>query len=68
MSSSGPNTNGSQFFITLGPLPELNNSRTIFGRLIDGLDLFKGLQARNPGKDFLNPPEVVIVSVTIEVR
>ena len=68
LSSSGPNTNGSQFFITLAPLPELNNSRTIFGRLIDGLDLLKSLNARQPLEDFLDPPEVVILSVTIEIR
>jgi cyclophilin family peptidyl-prolyl cis-trans isomerase len=68
MSSSGPNTNGSQFFITLAPLPELNNSRTIFGRIIVGLDLLKNLSARQPVEDFLDPPEVVIISVTIEVR
>jgi cyclophilin family peptidyl-prolyl cis-trans isomerase len=68
LSSSGPNTNGSQFFITLAPIPELNNSRTIFGRLIDGLDLLKNLSARQPLDDFLDPPEIVIVSVTIEIR
>jgi peptidyl-prolyl cis-trans isomerase B (cyclophilin B) len=68
MSSSGPNTNGSKFFITLAPLPELNNSRTIFGRVLDGLDLLTGLNARQPLDDFLEPPEVVILSVTIEVR
>ena len=68
LSSSGPNTNGSQFFITLAPLPELNNSRTIFGRLIDGLDLLKNLSARQPLNNFLDPPEIVIISVTIEVR
>jgi cyclophilin family peptidyl-prolyl cis-trans isomerase/protein-disulfide isomerase len=68
LSSSGPDTNGSQFFITLAPLPELNNSRTIFGRLIKGLDLLKNLQARQPLEDLLIPPEAVIVSITIEVR
>jgi cyclophilin family peptidyl-prolyl cis-trans isomerase/protein-disulfide isomerase len=68
LSSSGPDTNGSQFFISLAPLPELNNSRTIFGRLIEGLDLLKSLQARQPLEDLLIPPETVIISVTIEVR
>ena len=68
LSSSGPDTNGSQFFITLAPLPELNNSRTIFGRVIEGLDLLKSLRARQPLEDLLIPPEVVILSVTIEAR
>ena len=61
-------TNSSQFFITLTPLPELNNSRTIFGRVIQGLDLLQGLNSRDPIDDLLTPPEELIVSVTIEVR
>lgn len=68
LSSSGPDTNGSQFFITLAPLPELNDSRTIFGRLIEGFDLINSLHARQPIEDLLIPPEAVILSVTIETR
>ena len=68
LTSSGPGTNGSQFFITLTPLPEFNNSRTIFGRVIQGLDLLQGLNERQPIDDLLTPPEALIISVTIEVR
>jgi cyclophilin family peptidyl-prolyl cis-trans isomerase len=68
LTSSGPGANGSQFFITLTPLPELNNSRTIFGRVIQGLDLLQGLSGRQPIDDLLTPPEALIISVTIEVR
>jgi cyclophilin family peptidyl-prolyl cis-trans isomerase len=68
MSSSGPNTNGSQFFISLGPLPELDGSRTIFGEVVEGLNLLQDLEARDPFIDLLTPPETSILSVTIEVE
>lgn len=66
--NSGPDTNGSQFFFTLSPLPEMNEKQTIFGRVIQGFELLQGLTARHPIEDLLNPPEEIIQSVTIEER
>lgn len=68
MSSSGPNTNGSRFFINLVPLPYLNGSRTIVGRVISGLELLTGLNERDPLEDLFEPYELVIRSIRIERR
>lgn len=66
MSSSGPGTNGSRFFVTLAPQHALDGARTIFGRVIAGLDHLTGLKSRDPLTDLLLVPEAVIQSVTIE--
>lgn len=64
MANAGRDTNGSQFFITFGPTPQLNGGYTIFGQVIEGMEVVNNLTRRNPenNPDYLGD---VIESITI---
>jgi len=67
MANAGRDTNGSQFFITFGPQEYLNGGYTIFGQVIEGMDVVKNITLRDPQQ---NPNFVgdAIESVTIEEK
>ena len=68
MANAGPGSNGSQFFITLAPAPNLDGGYTIFGQVISGMDVVNSLTERNPQTDPNLPPGDEILSVTIEEK
>ena len=68
MANSGADTNGSQFFITYAPAPNLDGAYTIFGQVLQGMDVVESLTPRDPSQTADLPPGDKIISVTIEEK
>jgi len=51
MANAGPNTNGSQYFLTLGPTPHLDGKHAVFGRVTEGMDVLRSIRERDPMGD-----------------
>lgn len=66
MANAGPNTNGSQFFVTLVPTPWLDDRHSIFGEVVEGHDVVQKIGKTSTSRGDRPVKDIVIESLTIE--
>ncbi|MBI4287432.1 MAG: peptidylprolyl isomerase [Chloroflexi bacterium] len=67
MANAGPNTNGSQFFLTYAPTPHLDGKHSVFGKVVEGMDVAAKLRPRDPNQNPTFKGDTLI-KVTIEEK
>ncbi len=66
MANAGRNTNGSQFFITFAPQPALNGDYTIFGQVVEGMEVVDGITFRDPTTANFEGDAIETIAITVK--